>query len=356
MARKASKRRSDGQFEYKGTLGKDIHGKAIRKSFYSNKSKTDAKRKFEAYKEQQAVARKLGISLPSTSQIFRAWAETWLEVYKRPNVDETSYTTTYLPEVNRLISYFGHASLDAIRPLDVQQYFNLHRQMSMSRLKKQKFILNAIFESAIDNELCARNPAKAVVLNSKHKPKKRRALSDDEMQQFILLAAGKRDDAVFMLLTGIRRGEMLGLIWDDYHASKKELKIQRSIAEKSTGLTANPPKWESYRTLPLSDDACAVLERQPRRSRYIFPDRFGNVRNPRTWSQMYRKFVKTLPENLRVTPHELRHSYGSQLWRHGVDIYTIKTLLGHKSIDITTEIYVHSETDSLRDAIKRAEK
>ena len=66
---------------------------------------------------------------------------------------------------------------------------------------------------------------------------------------------------------------------------------------------------------------------------------------------MYKRFASRLPEQLRVTSHELRHSYGSQLWRHGVDIYTIQKLLGHKNIEITAQIYVHADTESLRAAV-----
>ena len=162
--------------------------------------------------------------------------------------------------------------------------------------------------------------------------------------------------ALLMLLTGIRRGEMLGLMWGDYDAKKRELKIQRSMAQEHGKIVARPPKWGSYRTLPLSDEACAVLDRQPRTALHIFPTRDGIAQDPRTWSQKYKRFARELPEELQVTPHELRHTYGTKLMRDGVDIYTIQKLLGHKSIDVTTEIYVHAETDALRKAVDRAKR
>lgn len=354
MPRKKTTKRSDGCYEYKGTVGTDANGRPIRKSFYSSKSKLDAKKKWEAYCLESRMTQQYGASDIAQSRTFASWAAEWLEVYKRPAVDVSSYHNTYKPEVDRLIRYFGSAQLTSIRALDVQKYFNQAQSMSMSRLKKQKFILSAIFESAIENELCCKNPTKHIVLTSTATPRPRRALSDDQIRQLISLAEGKRDEVVLMLLTGIRRGEMLGLIWTDYDPAKKELRIQRSMIQLDGQIVANPPKWDSYRTLPLSEDAAAVIERQQKSSMFIFPTRSGGAQDPRSWSQKYKRFAKTLPEDLQVTPHELRHTYGTQLRRKGVDIYTIQKLLGHKSIDVTTEIYVHAETNSLRSALEHA--
>ena len=356
MPRKKQKPRADGQFEYKGTVGRDIYGNPIRKSFYSSKSREDAKKKYEAYKTEQEITRRIGAPEIKHERTFTSWATEWLEVYKRPNLSDVSYRTTYSTEVNRLIDFFSSARLEDIKPLDVQKFFNKNQSLSMSTLKKDKFILNAIFESAIDNDLCYKNPAKHAVLSTVQGKRPRRALTDEQIVEYAQRAAGIRDDALLMLLTGIRRGEMLGLMWGDYDAKKRELKIQRSMAQEHGKIVARPPKWGSYRTLPLSDEACAVLDRQPRTALHIFPTRDGIAQDPRTWSQKYKRFARELPKELQVTPHELRHTYGTKLMRDGVDIYTIQKLLGHKSIDVTTEIYVHAETDALRKAVDRAKR
>lgn len=58
------------------------------------------------------------------------------------------------------------------------------------------------------------------------------------------------------------------------------------------------------------------------------------------------------PEIPMLTAHELRHTYGTRLRRAGVDIYTIQKIMGHKDIKMTSEIYVHNEIDTLREALK----
>lgn len=65
--------------------------------------------------------------------------------------------------------------------------------------------------------------------------------------------------------------------------------------------------------------------------------------------------MKQLPSNIPIlSPHELRHTYGTYLRRQGVDIYTIQKIMGHKDIEMTTEIYVHNEIDILKKSMEKA--
>ena len=120
-------------------------------------------------------------------------------------------------------------------------------------------------------------------------------------------------------------------------------------------VTANPPKWNSYRTLPLSDEAMALIRTLPHDSLYVFPNENGAPHCPNSWSQKLKRLMRKLhAEHIEipvVTAHELRHTYGTYLRRHGADIYTIQKLLGHKDINVTAEIYVHNELDTLRSVL-----
>ena len=116
--------RKDKRFEYKITLGRDIHGKPLRKSFYSTVSLSDAKKKAEEYRVASEVSARTGEAfVPST--------------YKQPFVDVNTYELTYVSLVEgHLIPYFGAARLSDIRPADIQAYFATKTECSESRLKK----------------------------------------------------------------------------------------------------------------------------------------------------------------------------------------------------------------------------
>ena len=116
--------RKDNRYEYKLTLGCDIHGKPLRKSFYSTVSLSDAKKKAEEYRVASEVSARTDVAfVPST--------------YKQPFVDVNTYELTYVSLVEgHLIPYFGAARLNDIRPADIQAYFATKTECSDSRLKK----------------------------------------------------------------------------------------------------------------------------------------------------------------------------------------------------------------------------
>lgn len=110
-----------------------------------------------------------------------------------------------------------------------------------------------------------------------------------------------------------------------------------------------PPKHNSFRTLPLLPESIEILQRQKHDTLYVFPSpRSRKPEDPNHFSRRLRNWFARLPEDLRCTPHELRHSYASQLQRHGVDIYTISQILGHRDIEVTASVYVHPDVESFR--------
>ena len=146
-------------------------------------------------------------------------------------------------------------------------------------------------------------------------------------------ASGTFDAIVFLLETGLRRGELLGLMWSDIDMERATLHVQRSVSPENGRPAVRPPKWNSYRTIPLMPDTLALIQRQPKRSLYVFPAPRGDgFEEPNHFSRRVYHFFLSFPEEYRCTAHELRHSYASQLMRRGVDIYTISKLPGHHDI------------------------
>ena len=115
------------RYEHKITLGKDINGELIRKSFYSTKSKTNAKRKAEEFRRQYELALLCGGEPIRPHKRFKDWAIQCLELYKKPYVKANTYCGTYLLPVNkRLIPYFGDKAVDEILPIQVQGYIRVY--------------------------------------------------------------------------------------------------------------------------------------------------------------------------------------------------------------------------------------
>lgn len=211
MPRKKQTQRSDKRFEYKATMGRDIHGKIIRKSFYSTVNLSDAKAKAEEYKINSEVSARTGEAFITSEYTFTAWAQKWLTTYKKPFVDINTYKLTYESIINgHLIPCFGNARLTDIKTVDIQNYFSTKTHRSESRLKKMKSILTALFEAAIENDLCYKNPAKHTTFRSDAKKHEKKVLSDEQITVTKNFAQSRMPEVILLLETGLRRGELLG--------------------------------------------------------------------------------------------------------------------------------------------------
>ena len=351
--------RLDGRFEYKAIIGKSFDGKPIRKSFYSYKSLADAKAKAQEYIISKEAAYRSGEAFIQKNYTFEEWALKWLEVYKRPTVTENTFITTYqIPVKNHLIPYFGKAELQDIKNVDIRNFFSKkQRTASASLLHKLKITMSAIFEAAIENDLCVKNPAKNIEYRSAVEKNEKKVYSDEQIRQAKDFFFNDMPEAFLLLDTGLRRGEMLGLMWKDINIENKTLSVNRSIADKKGGgIAIMPPKWESYRTIPISEELIRLLETLPHNSMYVFPNVNGQIACPHNWSQKLKRHMAALnaqyPSIPVLTAHELRHTRGTELRRSGVDIYTIQKLMGHRDVNVTANIYVHDDTETTRRAAK----
>lgn len=353
---------ASGMYEVKITVGHDFNGKLIRKSFYSSISKADAKAKAEQYKIDHAVQEITGKLPEPDVMTFETWARKWLETYKKGVVKEHTYNFTYKSNVEKyLIPFFRKAHISNIQQIDIQRYFNQVNNngepLSKSTLDKQKMILKSIFDAAVDNDLCYKNPVKNIKFQKVADIVKRRAYTQEQAQLCEDYAKEHgREDIVIMLNTGVRRGELLGLKWRDIDFKEKIIHIERAVTKIKGGVIIDKPKTEtSIRTIPVSDNFLIYLK-QFQKSPETFV--IGGKDTPfsiSTFADCFKSFMEKMSSETGLpilSPHELRHTYGTTLREKGIDIYTIQKVIGHSDISVTAGIYVHNDIDVLRREMK----
>lgn len=352
------KKRSDGRYEYKATIGRSFDGKPIRKSYYSNVSLADAKKKASEDRVSRELALRTGTAYRTEGETLRDWAQTWLEVYKKPEVTENTYISSYKAPVEKyLLPYFGDAHLMDIRPVDVKAFFAAHQHLSESYLKKLKVCIIGIYEAAAENGVyCVCPVRRRTKLTSTAEKTEKRVYTDDQITLVKSAAIDKKCPQVFVLLdTGLRRGELCGLMWSDVDFDNRILRIRRTVRVTHGVTSIGEPKKGSSRDLPMSAELKNILSTLPRSSAYVFPNRRGKPRDPNALGLTIKRFMDALPDEIpRLTAHELRHTYGTMLRRHGVDLHTIQKLLGHRDIEVTANTYVHAEIDTMRAEIERS--
>ena len=362
---KKEKPNKQGLYEVKVTIGKNFDGTLIRKSFYSTVSKAAAKAKAEEYKINQAVAEQTGTSFITKEECFDTWAYKWLETYKLGKVKEHTYEFTYKKNVEKyLIPFFKHTKLKNIKQIDIQKYFNTVKNpennlpLSNSVLGKHKMILKSIFDSAIDNDLCYKNPVKNINFLNVSVKKQRPVYTAQEVSKLKDYAMqNKRYDIIFLLSTGIRRSELIGLMWDDIDLASKTIHIQRAVTQTTGKIIIGEPKSEtSNRYIPISDNLISIISLIPRESQYVFSGKSPDEPiKPHSYADKFERFMEKASRELNIpklTPHELRHTYGTLLREKGVDIYTIQKVMGHSDVSVTADVYVHNDINVLRKQLK----
>lgn len=338
-----------------------MDGTLIRKSFYSAISQSDAQRQADEYRIEKEASSLAGINFVDRTCPFDQFARQWLEVYKKPIVDVNTYQWTYLNMIEKhLIPFFKDYPINQIQPVDIQQFYSQNTAKSESFTSKARMCLQSIFDAAVENHICGSNPAKSKTLKlSFVPPTEKQIYSDEELNVAEEYFMRTFPDIVLLINTGLRRGELLGCHRDEINISKKSLTINRSIADVrgKDRIKVNPPKWKSYRAIPLNDAAMDALDRMPFCGNILLPTRTGQYQSPNTWSRKYMRHMKRFYEETGIkilNPHELRHTFGTTLRRKGVDIYTIQKIMGHKDIRMTSEIYVKNEFEVLQTEIEAA--
>lgn len=344
--------------QYDGLIGHRADGEPVLRPFYG-RTNAEAKQQYQGYLSAKGIDVTRTIS--DDDFLFRGWSARWLLTYKKPAVTPKAYKTTYEDPVYKYLNpEFGDLPLFAITAEQVGVFYErVSTLLSPSMCAKLSMCLNAIFETGIYNDRCVKNPAKFQHLKSKKRAKKKPVYSDQEIvlaEQWFL---DRMPEVVLLLETGARRGEMAGWQTSDFDLRLRGYDITRQLQPLKGGDTFEmPPKNESYRTNPLSNVAIQAYKRclelyGP--GPYLVHDA-GKPLHTAKWSAKLRRemarFVRAYPSIPPLTSHQLRHTYGTWLRRHGVDIHSIAKILGHKSIDVTGNTYVHNELTTLRRAVR----
>lgn len=242
----------------------------------------------------------------------------------------------------RLLKEFGSYRLSEITK---RQIIMFHKQAceetSGTTGNRYLSLLSSIFRYGIELDLLERNPCKGVKKARENKSRDR-FLQEDEHIRFIQVLSTMLDipqaQAIFLLLaTGVRRSELLSLTWDDVSLTDKQAHLRDSKNGESRYVTLNS----------VAVDLLTKMHSQRSKSPWIFPARTSNSNTPHL--QDVRKTFASICKqagvrNLRL--HDLRRSHASYLLKSGVDVVTIKELLGHKSLK-STQVYARVATSSL---------
>lgn len=375
MARNRATKRADGRWVQTVTY-EDANGTTKRLHCYGKTAREAAAKAKEAHERLTA-----GAPVRDATRTVEDWITEWLKTALSASDRSTATQTLYRGLLTRhVVPEIGSVALGKVRPADVQRLIlaMTERGLSASTQRNAYAALRACLDDAVTNGLLAANPVRKV---KRPKQDRQEAHSLTRLEAQTLLAAAQtnrrnRPDEEpryhrairLLLLTGLRRGELLALRWEDVDLKRGEARIRGSLSRVEGQLAVSRTKTAaSVRTVVLSPAAVDVLKAQRKAqtadqlraaniwedSGHVFTTESGQPVDPRNFLRAVTSAAKFAGLGPEVGVHTLRHTYATAALEAGVPIHVVSRNLGHSSIAITVDTYGHVTDDASRDAAAR---
>ena len=364
------RQRADGRWEGRYVVGYDDHGYPKTKAVFG-KSKRECAEKLAALKTQ------LG-GIPSDKlrpeMRFADWLDHWYETHCKPNI-RTSTQSGYEDRIRLHIKpELGEIPLNRLTQNDLQQFYARLKKsgrktrteyygegLSDRMVRMCHAVCRSALERAVRDDLLRTNPAIGCKLPPK-KAKEMQVLDREELQKFLIQAQADGYYELFLLdlCTGLRRGELIALQWEDLNFETGVLTVNKQAYTVNGELQIIPPKTKaSVRKLVLPPAVLAVLREYRKKvdSRWMFP---SPVKADRPITPgVARRRLQTILERAdckRVRFHDLRHTFATLALENGMDVKTLSAMLGHVSAATTLDIYTHITDDMQRAAAENIDR
>ena len=359
------RKRKDGRWEGRYTAGRDSEtGKPIYKNVLG-RTQSEVKEKLKT-----AIKATQSPDFSKTGQYtLGQWMDVWYENYAKVKVRPSSHQTYKGYIENHIKPNIGDILLEKLTTLDLQRLYKTllatgrvdrleskgqPKGLSPKTVRNIHQILSSALKLAQEQRIILTNPAEGCAL-PKVEHREMKTLPVEQLQSFLREA---KDSGVFALYylelaTGLRRGELLGLKWEDIDLEHGDLRVRRQIARINGQVVEAPLKTKNaYRTLPLAEDTISILKEQKKRvgsSPWVFPSATGGPISPDSVLHMLHRVLKRagLPQ---VRFHDLRHTFATLALQNGVDIKTVSGMLGHFSAGFTLDTYAHVTTSAQKAA------
>lgn len=362
--------RGKGTYLLKISDGFDLNGK---RKWYTKTVKCSSKAKAKTLLAEYEMEIRGGITYSSNNLRFSQVAEIWMKDYCIPNLSPKTVQGYESKLRLHVLPYIGNMKIQKITAYNIQKLYNdlakketgkigingAKVKLSSSSIHKVNEVIASIFSMAVKWKYIPYNPCKDVVKPKVHKSKM--SFYNEEQCRELIQKTNELETIYKVIIwlaisTGLRRGEILGLHWEDVDFENKTISVNRSVQYiPERGIFEKGTKTEgSVREVPVPDFCLQGLnqlkEEQVRLNvknkklwkteKNIFVNEIGNILHPDTITSMFERFIKNtgLP---RIRFHDLRHTCATILLNNGANLKVVSANLGHTNLS-TTNLYLHA--------------
>ena len=358
------KRTTDGRWEGRIVVGHKDNGLPIYQTVLASTQK-ELTSKLNSYRESFK-----GVNLTEDSRMsLGAWLDKWLDEHMAFTLRPSTFKG-YRHIANDYIKpHLGGKQIYAVTTADVQKMYNALKQngrlrvgadgekgLSGSTVRSVHMVLHEAMEYALREHLIVKNPTESTTI-----PEASGAvmniLNDEQLDRFMEVIKQEplwHDLFYTAITTGLRRGELCGLMWTDFDGDSGTLRIKRTLTADGTQLYVGDTKTVSGEReilLPSSTAELLKIRKEESRSKWIFPN-FIKTEEPISPALAYSTLKRILKKaglpSIRF--HDLRHTFATHAIASGVDAKTLSGILGHTNASFTLDRYTHVTTEMQRNA------
>ena len=359
------RKRNDGRWEARIIVGHKNDGSPMYKSAFTKTQKS-------ALKElHQLIELYRDVDLTEDSRMtLGEWLDKWLDEYMIFTIRESTLDSYRAMVKNQVKPFIGGKQIASLTTADMQKFYNkikkegrvrehpIHgKTLADSMVRGVHMMLHEALDTAVKERLIAKNPTNGTTVPKCNYPEKQ-ILCDNQLETFLEAIKGHEywcDFFYVEVMTGLRRGEICGLRWQDINFEENKLQVKRSVSvKKGGGVSIGETKTETgVRCIQMPPSVAKLLKskKQTAITEWVFPH-FLHPEQPISPASAYRK-LKVILKNAElplIRFHDLRHTFATHATQGGVDPKTLAGILGHTNASFTLDTYTHVTSDMQKSA------
>jgi integrase len=304
-----------------------------------------------------------GEYIPNSKITVKEWLTTWLNDYVMNSSKKKLRTKDSYRNVvqKHLIPELGQYQLQKLTPSHIQKYYNSSPLSDKTKSIHQAILYQALKVAMIQENLIKKNPAELVAEkpNGKKITQEMQTWNQEEIRKFLKVAKQKSlQTEVFYTLaleTGMRKGELCGLIWGDINFEAGMVSVIRTLLKSGINPILGTPKNGKSRTIKLSKTTVELLKKLKVKQseiklcqgtklddqNYIFTKQNGKPLQINNLAENEFNKLITQAGVKKIRIHDLRHTAATLMIENGVPIKEVSERLGHSDVGITLNRYSH---------------
>ena len=359
------RKRSDGRWEARIIVGHKNDGSPMYKSAFAKTQKSALKQL------HQLIDLYRDVDLTEECRMtLGEWLDKWLDEYMIFTIRESTLDSYRAMVKNQVKPFIGSKQIASLTTADMQKFYNkikkegrvrehpIHgKTLADSMVRGVHMMLHEALDTAVKERLIAKNPTNGTTVPKCNYPEKQ-ILGDNQLETFLEAIKGHEywcDFFYVEVMTGLRRGEICGLKWQDIKFDENKLQVKRSVSvKKGGGVSIGETKTETgVRCIQMPPSVAELLKskKQTAITEWVFPH-FLHPEQPISPASAYRK-LKVILKNAElplIRFHDLRHTFATHATQGGVDPKTLAGILGHTNASFTLDTYTHVTSDMQKSA------